>query len=190
MAESYTVEKNGAVLYTIAGGYDGRELVDKEKLTQAVENALKSEQSLSAPLNVKTTPMARKVINMTEQTHWIDVNLTEKKVKLFIGDVMQKEFSVGIGKPTTPTIQGAFVVDRKYTKKDMTSGGPKDHPDYYLIKDVPWISFFHKNYGLHGAPWLKEGGVEISHGCINMFVNDAKEVYDFAPLGTLVVVHR
>ena len=54
---------------------------------------------------------------------------------------------------------------------------------------MPWTSFFHRGYALHGAPWRSSFGYSGSHGCVNLPVAVAKWVYDFAPIGTPVTTH-
>ena len=61
----------------------------------------------------------------------------------------------------------------------------------YEAPDVPWVTYFHRGYALHAAhrgalPSATPGRI----GCVNLPVSVAKQVYDFAPLGTPVVVHR
>ena len=53
---------------------------------------------------------------------------------------------------------------------------------------MPGDFHFHHGYALHGTLWrfLRPSG---SHGCVNLPVSVAKRVYDFAPLGTPVVIH-
>ena len=55
---------------------------------------------------------------------------------------------------------------------------------------MPWVTYFHRGYALHDTPWRSSFGYSGSHGCVNLPVSVAKQVYDFAPLGTPVVVHR
>ena len=61
----------------------------------------------------------------------------------------------------------------------------------YVTPDVKWVSYFNDGDAFHGAPWNLTGiatGTPRSHGCANMTVADAQWIYDFAPLGTKVVV--
>lgn len=95
--------------------------------------------------------------------------------------ILIKEFLVGTGKPSTPTIQGEFYIYLKFEKTDMT-----DNETYY-IEDVPWTMYFKGDYGLHGAPW-NPGLYQTSHGCVNMTEVDAEWLFHWAPLGTPVLV--
>jgi lipoprotein-anchoring transpeptidase ErfK/SrfK len=69
------------------------------------------------------------------------------------------------------------------------TGGSKATGDYYSLPDVRWDTYFDGGNAFHTAYWHNNFGTPMSHGCINMREADAKVVYDFAPLGTKVVVH-
>ena len=71
----------------------------------------------------------------------------------------------------------------------MTMRGSNADGTDYETPNVPWTSFFHRGYALHGAPWRTSFGYSASHGCVNLPVPVAKWIYDFAPLGTPVVTH-
>ena len=72
----------------------------------------------------------------------------------------------------------------------MTMRGANAHGTHYEVENVPWSSFFHAGYALHGAPWRSSFGYAASHGCVNLPVDVAKWVYWWAPVGTPVVSHR
>ena len=96
--------------------------------------------------------------------------------------------SVVDGGSETPTVTGTYRVYLKYAVQTMR--GANADGTNYEAKDVPWVTYFHRGYALHGAPWRSSFGYSGSHGCVNLPVSVAKQVYDFAPLGTPVVVHR
>jgi hypothetical protein len=50
----------------------------------------------------------------------------------------------------------------------------------YAIQAVPWVLYFHKGYGLHGAFWHRAFGRVQSHGCVNLTPLDAERLFDFA----------
>ncbi len=60
----------------------------------------------------------------------------------------------------------------------------------YDVKDVPHVMYF--NYdaeALHGAYWHSNFGTPMSHGCVNLPLDMATFLFDWAPLGTMVWVH-
>lgn len=84
---------------------------------------------------------------------------------------------------------GTFYVYLKYESQTMVGEG-------YNQPGTPWVSYYNGGEALHGVPAYMWGehpiyvqqGIPGSHGCINMQVADAKWMYDFATIGTRVVV--
>ena len=52
-------------------------------------------------------------------------------------------------------------------------------PGYYL-SGVPHIMYFYGNFALHGAYWHDKWGTPTSHGCVNVNLEDAKWLYEWA----------
>jgi lipoprotein-anchoring transpeptidase ErfK/SrfK len=132
-----------------------------------------------------------------KNTKWIETDLSSQIVYLHKGEKTVKSFVASTGKPSTPTIKGTFKLTKKIKKHDMIGIDPKTGKEIYRTPNVPWSSFFKEGYAFHGASWnselkkpLDEKRVPKSHGCVNMRVKDAKYLYDWAPVGTIVVVHK
>lgn len=113
---------------------------------------------------------------------WIDVNLSTQTLTAYEGSIPVFTALVSTGLPATPTVTGHFKIYSKYTAIDMAG------PGYYLPA-VPWTMFFYRGYALHGAYWHNNFGQPMSHGCVNLSVPDAKWLFEFASIGTPVVVH-
>ena len=67
-------------------------------------------------------------------------------------------------------------------------------PTAYDIQHVPWTMYFAGGgYAIHGAPWraVYGPGTQLggSHGCVNSPVSQVAILYQWAPLGTTVIVH-
>jgi lipoprotein-anchoring transpeptidase ErfK/SrfK len=102
------------------------------------------------------------------------------------------------GLPNTPTVLGEYEIYWKLESTLMTG------PGYYL-PEVPYTMYFYAGYALHGAYWHDNFGQPMSHGCVNLSIDNAKELFEWAdPVlpegqtqvvssqtspGTLVVVH-
>jgi LysM repeat protein len=139
----------------------------------------------------------------TTTEKWIDVDLSEQRVVAYEGTMPVKSFIVSTGLPGTPTVTGTFRIWAKTPLQDM-SGGNLAAGDYYYLRDVPWVQYFHKDYAFHGTYWHSNYGRPMSRGCINMTNEDAKWLYEWASPsvegpgwffsdeenpGTLVLVH-
>ena len=134
---------------------------------------------------------------------WIDVNLTRQQVTAYEGDRPVRTFIVSTGVPRTPTVTGRYRIYLKVRIQDM-SGGSKAGGDYYYLPNVPWVQYFYKGYAFHGTYWHNNFGRPMSRGCVNMRIEDAKWLFDWAEpampagivsywvpagAGTLVVIH-
>lgn len=115
-------------------------------------------------------------------TRWIDVDLTNQRVYAYEGETVVNSFIVSTGTWLTPTVTGEYKIYVKYRSAKMSG------PGYYL-PNVPYIMYFYKGYGLHGTYWHNNFGTPMSHGCVNLTIDDAAWLYNWASVGTLVNVH-
>jgi lipoprotein-anchoring transpeptidase ErfK/SrfK len=49
--------------------------------------------------------------------------------------------------------------------------------------------YFKAGYAMHGTYWHDNFGQPMSHGCVNIPTGKAAWLYNWAPQGTVVVVH-
>ncbi len=120
---------------------------------------------------------------------WIEVNLSEQRLTAYQGDLPVVSTLIRSGKEGWRTPTGIFHTFRKVPIEDMTLGDPSD-PDYYYTPAVPYIMYFlDGGFALHGAVWDDMWGTPTSHGCVNIPVDLAAYLYDWAPLGILVWIH-
>jgi LysM repeat protein len=117
---------------------------------------------------------------------WIDVNLTSQILTAYEGQRLVFGTRVSTGIWQYPTVVGTFAIYVKYEAADM-EGGSGD--DAYYLSSVPYVMYFHGNYGLHGTYWHNNFGTPMSHGCVNLSTPDAQWLFNWAPVGTKVVTH-
>jgi lipoprotein-anchoring transpeptidase ErfK/SrfK len=129
------------------------------------------------------TPTKPPPADQSESGKWIEIDLSQQKLYAHEGQktVLTAVVSTGIRQYPTPT--GRFKIYAKYRATRMTGPG-------YDLPNVPWTMFFYAGYGIHGTYWHNNFGHPMSHGCINMKTSEAKWLYNWAPKGTLVVVHK
>ena len=134
-----------------------------------------SDQIIILPESSVTPP------DISETDKLIVVALSLQKVFVYEGGRVINEFLVSTGLPETPTVQGRFSIWLKYESTGMSGPG-------YDLPNVLWTMYFYKGYGLHGTYWHNNFGQPMSHGCVNLRDEDAKWLFDWAPLGTSVIV--
>ena len=111
---------------------------------------------------------------------WIDVSLSEQKLRAYEGNRVVYEFPISSGRPGYDTVQGEFRVWRK-VRNQAYRGGSKARGDYYYLPNVPYSLFFHQAYAIHGAYWHNDFGISRrSSGCVNLRIEDAQQVYNWA----------
>ena len=121
---------------------------------------------------------------------YIDVSLTYQNLVIFQDGVPLKAYLISSGKRGLLTPSGTFKIENKV---------PRAWSKNYGLWMPYWMAFLPSGaMGIHELPeWpggYKEGashlGVPVSHGCIRLGIGSAKEVYDWAEIGTPVVIHK
>ena len=115
--------------------------------------------------------------------NWIEIDLSEQVLYLHKGDKLAAGFRISSGKRGTETNPGLFKVYSKYSKYTMSG------VDYYT-ENIPWVMFYHGEFSIHGAFWHDNFGTPMSHGCVNMTVNDAEWVYNNIDKWSYVYIHE
>lgn len=171
----------------IQAGREGRQLADIEGLTNGIIDALAKSTPYEKEVAITTAPF--KTVTLAGGTdRWVEVDLSEQRTTLWAGSTAVSSFTISSGVGQFPTVTGEFAIWYKTPNQVMT-GGSRASGDYYYLPNVTWVSYFHRDYGFHTAYWHNNFGQPMSHGCINMRQADAKALYDFAPIGTKVIVH-
>lgn len=125
------------------------------------------------------------VLGETTAEKRIEVNLTNQHLYAYEGENLIYDFLVSTGKwGKTPTGTFNIWIKLRYTR--MT-GGNKDWGTYYNLPNVPYTMYFYnteipktRGYGIHGAYWHNNFGHPMSHGCINMKIEDSEKLYYWA----------
>jgi lipoprotein-anchoring transpeptidase ErfK/SrfK len=122
------------------------------------------------------------VATSTSGKKWIEIDLTRQSLTAWQGDVAVMHTTISSGKAATPTVTGRFTIGNKYKAQRMTGPG-------YDLPNVPYVMYFYSGYAIHGAYWHTNFGTPQSHGCINMWPEESRMLYEWAPAGTEVYVH-
>lgn len=131
---------------------------------------------------------AEKVLGETtvDDSKWIEVDLSEQRIYMKENGNTVNSFLVSTAK-WSPTPKGEWRIWTKLTSTRM-AGGSKALGTYYNLPNVPYTMYYDRGYGIHGAYWHNNFGNTMSHGCTNMKPEEAKIVFDFASVGTKVIV--
>jgi lipoprotein-anchoring transpeptidase ErfK/SrfK len=185
--------ENGAVITNSAGkvlreeatGISGREVGDTSGLASDFA------AQVAAGNAVVQTPVTEVAPVVSTLARTIEVDLSNQTATLFENGSPIRTYTISSGLSGTPTPTGHFTVNAYTRVQDM--GALCYNPaavNSYCTKDVPWITWFAPDIAFHGASAFRSRlGVPQSHGCVNMWNDDAKFVYDWTARGTEVWVH-
>lgn len=141
---------------------------------------------------VTVAPQPRRTEGRTDLPRYIEIDLSEQKLRYWrLGEKVGEE-RISTGKWSTPTPIGQF---KTYNKARLA------YSRRYKLYMAYWMAITSNGlYGIHELPhWrFKDGtikyegedhlGTPVSHGCIRLSRGGAKKLYDWAPVGTPVII--
>jgi lipoprotein-anchoring transpeptidase ErfK/SrfK len=119
----------------------------------------------------------------------IVVDLSDKTLRYFRDGELEHDFSVGIGRPETPTAVGTF-----YVWAQVPQASPSGPYGVFalglsgfspVLKDWPGGG----RMAIHGTAHPEDRGLMVSHGCVRVYNDDMVDLRR-VPLGTPVVIKR
>lgn len=121
------------------------------------------------------------------------VNGAARNMRVFIDNKKVKTFPVSLGKAGWESRTGVKVISsakERYKTYTSTALNITDPNDQYELKDIPWNTrLTPTGEFIHAAPWAygRIGRWNGSHGCTNMFSQDAEWIYKQTIPGDVVV---
>jgi len=101
---------------------------------------------------------------------------------------------VATGRPALPTLTGTFHIKAKYAPYQFISPWPKSSPYWYASAWVKYAMLYGGGgYFIHDAPWRTVYGpganlTNGTHGCVNVPLSTMTFLYNWAVVGTTVIV--
>ncbi len=167
---------------------------DGDGLVDRLELAFGSDP-LNADTDGDTYPDGKEVMDAYSPTSTapdllpksVHVNIAKQELTQNVLGIAIKTHRVSTGLPNKPTPVGTFKVLQK---------NPRAWSHAAKLWMPYWMHFSGRGHGIHELPeWpngRKEGqdhlGKKASHGCVRLGIGDAKEVYEWTPVGTPVIV--
>jgi len=118
----------------------------------------------------------------------VDVDLSAQELTAYEGDMPVYHAPVATGKDGFNTPTGTFAIYSKYPMESMSgsAGGETWH-----VPSIPWVQYIVGGVAFHGTYWHDRWGTgfRLSHGCVNLNIDDAQWLYEWADIGTEVDIH-
>lgn len=197
------INSRGDVVSVVSEALSGWEVTGTDKLAEKLVKSLEEGKAFDGKFDYKEVEsdkwderlIADGAENLAYQAakgeKWIDVDLSNFTMSAYEGaTIVLGPISMVPGAPATPTVTGTYSVYAKVPVQTMR--GPNADGTRYETPDVPDILYFYEGYALHGAYWRSSfgyGGPGGSHGCVNLPLDAASTLYNWAEIGTKVVSH-
>lgn len=122
----------------------------------------------------------------------IVVSLEDRKLALIENGEVKKIYTVAVGKPSTPSPEGTFTIQRRVANPTYHHDGKTVLPGPGNPVGTRWMGLSKPGYGIHGTNEPRSIGKAASHGCIRMARADLEEFYGLVEVGDTVrlVGHR
>ena len=122
-------------------------------------------------------------IDVLARERWIDVELASQTLVAYEGDKPMFATLVSSGKGRegsyNATPKGTNRIWVKLAHSNMDNLEDENANRFYRMENVPYVQYFSKGVGLHGAFWHRSFGNVRSHGCVNLAPLDAQRLFWF-----------
>jgi len=124
----------------------------------------------------------------------IEVDISDQRVFFKSGGKVIAEYPASTGTFRTPTPLGRFKI---LNKQELRIGSARPH-----YRMPQWNGFTSRGHGFHALPYLANDngvfwnealnhiGQRVSHGCIRLLPEDAKDFHSLTEIGMPIVIHN
>jgi len=106
----------------------------------------------------------------------IYIDLSKQRLYAYQGTTQVFAFRTATGKWGRTPVGNFHIWER--LRATLMAGG--EGPDAYYLPNVPYVMYFHNDFGIHGTYWHDNFGTPMSHGCVNLRTIDAKALFEWA----------
>jgi hypothetical protein len=168
---------------------DGEKVIDIDGIwAQTNEGGFLYGRDLGRSAPVQPTPLP---LQAPKIGRWIDIHLTQQLLVAYEGERAIRTVVITSGKPGWDTPEGTYKINTRVANETMDSGAIGAE-EFYKLEDVLFTQYFtDKGHALHFAWWkTKETiGRPGSHGCVNLLLDDARFLWEWADIGTTINIH-
>ncbi|NER38256.1 MAG: L,D-transpeptidase [Oscillatoria sp. SIO1A7] len=112
---------------------------------------------------------------------WVEIDVYNQMLTAWEGSEPIFAVLVSTGRKSARTPAGVFAIQSKHEVARMQGEG-------YDLPVVLYTMYYDGHYAIHGADWHNKFGQAVSAGCVNVPVREAFWLFEWASVGTPVVV--
>lgn len=149
--------------------------------------------SEDTPIAVKLPASELRKWPPVDQPVSLTLQLSERQLYVYRGNTLEATFPVAVGKTGWETPIGTFEISYMLENPGWTNPftGLLMPPGPENPLGERWIAFWtdgHNEIGFHGTPNRDSIGQAASHGCVRLYNEHIRELYELVSPGTLVTV--
>lgn len=188
--ERTTVAINGSAPVVINKGQDGIAL-DGASLNNGLaelEKALNDNQPYVLQLGLVAQAAPERNLGSVNGGKFVLVDVPKFRAYAIENSNIARTMLISTGTPSMPTPAGHFKIMSKTPMMDMK--GCNKAVGCWTVPNVPNVQYFTgEGHAFHGAYWHnKFGQANLSHGCVNLPLDDAAWLFGWTEVGTDVIV--
>lgn len=116
------------------------------------------------------------------------VSIGARRLRVYVGDALVREYRVAVGAPATPTPAGEYKVLEKVANPSYSNAGERQAPGSPSNPaGTRWLRLA-GSLGIHGTNQPESIGQAVSDGCVRLANKDVEEVFDLLVTGSAVVI--
>jgi len=170
-------------IFTATGHSLGKDFFAFDQNFKGGVNVASGKLSITGNNKISVSVASYKGERGNDYQKYIEVDISEQWLKYFENGRRVGYLLASTGNYGTDTPLGTYFIFSKRLSVRMTGPG-------YDLPGVPYVLAFSGPYTIHGTYWHDNFGHRMSHGCVNLPTPFAAEVYNWADIGTPVVIHE
>ncbi|EKD32789.1 MAG: hypothetical protein ACD_76C00147G0006 [uncultured bacterium] len=135
-------------------------------------------------ITVPTRPMHEAL----QSGKYIRVSVPEQRLDAYENGALVRTFLVSTGTYAFPTPTGLFSVLEKVPVVNYSWSYGANNANNYNLGPTPYNLRFKPHFYIHYAPWHNNFGHRMSHGCVNVNLENIKWIYNWAEKNTPVLI--
>jgi|SRR5579859_389116 len=174
-----------ALMSIIWGGTLAAAQQQQKSLASAQTTATEAQQQPTPAAPVQETPATEQT---TTLTRFIMISIPDRQLALVDNGQVARTFPIAVGKDSTPSPNGDFVVVNRTENPTYYHKGKVIKPGKSNPLGTRWMGLSQKGYGIHGTNVPSSIGKAASHGCFRMAKKDVEELFNLVRVGDAVIV--
>ena len=179
---------------TVARWVSGQEVLPDQPSWAQLADGVYIYSALLRPAAIDVAP--RLPAGAPASGRWIDANLTHQVAIAYEGRTPVYQARFCSGRPSWETTTGTLRVLWRVEKETMDSStlmGLDAARASYRVEDIKWTQYFtNDGQAIHHNYWRDPAlfGIPSSHGCLGMLETHAHWLWEWATVGTPLVIHH